>query len=172
MKITVNEAMRLKGEISKAINSLQMQSVSYGTIVEDGTNMADNANIPFQEWLEKLKALFVMSEEINSVLAKFNVDNFVSDSVRHKANIDVLIQYCQSAMAQSTPKTMARYEIVGANRVKIEQQFVPTCSKQALKDQLKQLKESKRKLLEVIDKANASTIELKFSMEEFEALAE
>lgn len=172
MKITVAEAMRLKGEISKAIQTLQSTPISNGKVTEGGVCVFDDSrHVPLTTYILNMQKLFSFSEELNSKLALFNVEKGVSDIVRSKANVEYLISIYQNALPNSTQKEISRYETVGNSRVQIKQSFEPYVNKSEIKKQLRDLKAIKRGYLEKIDKANAQTITLDFEMSDLEEYA-
>lgn len=167
MKVTVTEAMRLKNEISRAIQVLQasMFAVNMGVVTESGQEVINDTK-PFPEYLTNLQHMLDISEELNSKLAMFNVVSGISDKVRSKANYQMLIQVFEQALSQYKPARSSKYEVVGAQRVEVVSTFSPFMSKVAVRSEIKICKTKMRELQQEIEKLNTKEIEFSFEYDD------
>lgn len=171
MKVTVTEALRIKKEIASKVSETQSAAslIKWATSEENGkpTGMIEGA-ITFEEFTAAINKLFAMSETINSVLAKFNVESGISDAVRKKANFEYLIQVYRMALSNSEPKNNVAYQVVGNNRVAVNVVWKPILNKSKLKESINEIKKLIRELQTFIDTKNAEMIELPFEYADFE----
>ena len=188
LKVTVQEALRMKKELAQAVMFCMRTPVTHGKQIEQGQPSEDpmldavhkvcddddmgvfdtGPQVPFPEFMKKFSHVLDMSENLNRVLAAYSVTSGISDAVRRKANIDLKINHYTSALSQAVQTKHSRHEIVGNVRVPIVTVFTPFMTKMQIKDQIKSLKAEKNAILAKIDQANNQQIELPFSKEEFD----
>jgi len=177
MKISVTEALRLKNVISEKIREITSKSrqVSYGSWTETTkktTNrvVGESNELTFDQYIGALGRIYEISEELNSVLAKFNVDFGISDIVRKRSNLNALAAVYATAIDSAVPKKLVSYEIVGSTREEITKQFVPSVNKSELKRAQKALKEQVREIDSLIDKKNQEQISVSFNYGDIDSI--
>jgi hypothetical protein len=165
MKVTVNEAMRIKNEMDVAFNSTACfrDTVAYGTISENGVQISGNdTTINFDDFLKKFKKILEMKQGINSALATFNVKSGISDLVRKKNDLVSLKEILDRALKQIGPEKVNNYVNVGNERKLVERTLVPFVSKGQIKNELKEIKREMMEIQSTIDELNCKKIELSF----------
>lgn len=174
MKVSVIEALRIQKEIAQAVQIAMSQErgCKYGTTVEEGVTLDMGTADTFPEFVVKLRKLFTVSQQINSILADFSVKNGISDKVRERENMKVLQRIHESAIQMLPAASTTRFEVVGSAKTKVTRTFTPFVSKNELKALVKLIKADIRRIQAEIDVANAQIIELPFEFEDFEMTAD
>lgn len=169
MKVTVTEALRLKNEISTMVSALQSSigASEYGITYEGDKLVTDEDREKFQDVYDQLSKILVISQGINSVLAKYDVESSVSDLVRESKNKELLIRVLTQAL-QYKDNTSTSYQVVGNKRVEVKTHFIPHLSSKEIKLRITSLKKALRDIKSQIDKKNAATVELSFEYEDLE----
>ena len=174
MNITVSEALRLKNEISKSVQSIQSETyrAPMGSIKEDDQIISDESdNKKFEEAVSRLEKALGFSEEINSKVASFNKANQVDDKVRSMQNNKLLFSVFENALAKTKPTKTTKFENLGnGTRKSIRVEYVPAMTSTAVKSKISQYKTKYRTIQNEIEVLNQNTIELSFSHEDLETL--
>lgn len=190
MKITINDALRLKNEISRIVdtfnstrsgrgyglsNSSTSTNIKFGVEKIDGVPTKEENKVHVDEYLYAFTALLDFAQEINDSIANANVQNKVSSFVRRMSNIDTLLRAYENALSLSSPWKETRKEIrkeVGGDKiVDVEYSFEPFMPKSDIKIQMKELKKEKRELQQAVEKADIQEIELSFEYNDIEELS-
>jgi hypothetical protein len=172
MKITVNELMRLRkdlSDLSQKANSY-VHSSSYGKLVEDGVVMDEN-DIKFIDAFTVFDKVKRFELEVNAALDKFNLETGIPNLVRQKTANDLLLNLLSQAIGRSKPQTSTRFETVGNERKKIESVYTPYSAAREIKDTMKGLKAIGRTIQESIDKSNTKEVELSFSYDDIDEIS-
>ena len=175
MTITVTDALRLKNDLARKIQSLQCTSFSCGKTTVDGVetgNTGDESEYAITEYADRLARALNYSYALNSILARFNVLSGVSDNVRDKSNTTLLMTIWQSALQRSEPRTTKGHQVVGDKRIVVETKFEPYLAKGFIKSKIKALRDQLRTLQTRIDEANVKTIDLPFTYADVDALSD
>lgn len=174
MKVTVTEALRIKNLVSQKVQVIQTQfrNVQHGiTTEENGTVVGQSDGVKLTNYLDALRAIYRISEQINSLLSRFNVETGIADNVRAKANLLTIQNYLEQSIEVCATKKTTSYVNLGQQRVAVTQIFSPFTTKAELKSQLKEVKKSIRELQTKIDFQNATLIELPFSYEDLDSIS-
>lgn len=167
MKLTVNEALKLKNEIASKVNKLSdTYDICYGVRYKDG-EAEQTDNVKFLDRFETLSKVLDYSNEINTRLAEFNAKG-ISELVRARQNNNLLISTLEIALGNSSATASTTKNPDGSTTV---HQFIPDNTKADLKEQIKKLKRVNRDIDSEIFKLNANEIELSFDYEELDLLS-
>lgn len=176
MEITVNEALKLKNEIStyvRKMSSVMQRGVSFGDVhvfVDGEDQTSDGYELKFTEAYDAFHSLLSYSENINSVLATFNVENNISDLVRRKQNIVLLINMLENAQQHSEPwKKKSTENVAGVGKVTKEESFEPDMSQEQINSKISQLNEELRHIDSTIFDRNVTKVRLNFNYDDLEA---
>jgi hypothetical protein len=174
MKVSVVEALRIQKEIAQAVQQAMCheRGCKYGVSLEEGVVLDQGNAKAFPEFITNLLNLFDISQKINSILADFSVKNKVSDMVRERENLKVLLRIYENGLQMFPSASTTRFEIVGTQKTKVTRTFEPYVTKKAMKEKVKELKASIRDTQAKIDVANAQIIDLPFEFADFEMLDE
>lgn len=176
MEITVNEALKLKNQIAAGVNKLQRQvnyGVSYGVSILDGEEVVTTGKEPFPEVFEKLQTLFDYSNQINTVLAGFNVSQNIPWRVRERQNAMVLVEVLEHAVLHGEPSESKTVEYPsGTGKVIRERSYKPYMTREEAQQQVKELKQKIRDLDAAIFAENQKTVSLTFTYEDVDRLVE
>ena len=170
MELTVNEALNLKNQIAHKIRintSGYSIDVSYGVTKVDGEER-ENTLPKFEDFYSNLNRLFKISNEINTILAKFNTDNKVGEIARGIKNNEVKLRMVDLAVNESVVTKHKEY--VGKNDKEIVREFKPFQNKSELKVIAKELRKANRELQSQLYTVNAKKIALSFEYDEVEEL--
>jgi hypothetical protein len=174
MEITVSEALRLKNEISKSVQSIQSEThrAPLGLIKEDDQIISDESDgKKFEESVFRLEKALKFSEEINSKIAGFNKANKVDDKVRSMQNNKLLLSIFEHALARTKPTKTTKFENLGnGTRKSIKVEYVPAVTSTEVKSKISHFKTKYRTTQNEIEILNQNTIELSFSHEDLESL--
>jgi hypothetical protein len=172
MNVTVTEAMRVKNQVSQKVQEIQSQAhqVQYGVMKEGDAIIGEQDTKKFEDFLQALNGIYSISEKINSILARFNVESGIADAVRQKANLTSIQNYLESAIAQSATRKSTGWQMVGTQRTAVTQIFTPYMTKSELKAKVKAVKGEIRKLQSLIDSKNSEEIDLPFEYEDIDAI--
>ncbi len=164
MKVTVNEAMRIKNEIDAAFNSTNyfQEKIAYGIVSENGVVISETNATNFNDFLDKLKRIITIKQEINSILAKYNVRSGISDLVRRKQSLVHLKEVLDNAIKNIGPEKSNAYVNVGNERKLVERTFSPFVSKEHIKNELKEINNEMMKIQSKIDDLNCKKVDLSF----------
>lgn len=168
MKITVTEAMRLKNDLAKIIAKLNNSyTYSCGKTLVNGIDTGEGQDKDdVILYLARMEKALEMSQNINSLLARFNVESGVADAVRCKSNILLMIAIMENVLRSSVPCLTKEHRSVGDTMTVVTTEFHPTMRKCDIKERLNALKARERTILAQIDAANLQTIEVPFSYED------
>jgi hypothetical protein len=174
MKITVSEALRLKNEISKTIQSIHSEThrAPLGLTKEDDQIVTDEADSKkFESAVERLQKALGFSEEINSKIAGFNKTNQIDDKVRSMQNQKLLLSIFENALHRTKPTKTTKFENLGNGvRKSIKVEYVPTVTSTDVKSKISLFKTKFRTIQNEIEILNQQIIELSFSYEDIESL--
>jgi hypothetical protein len=170
MKTTVADALRIKKEISEKVNELMLRDyqISYGNKIQDNVTIDQGKEkFSFIDYIEEMKKIFKISEQINSALSLFSVNSGISDKVRHRQNLKFLLDTYENAL-DMIPKTSTCFEIVGDQRIQVTTEFKPYMTKNKIKSEIKSIRSQIREIQVQIDYLNSQIIELPFEYEDIE----
>lgn len=170
MKITVTEAMRLKNEIAGLVQEIVCGSFSCGKTLVDGVPEEESQAEDVRMYMYRVERVLEISQHINSILARFNVESGVADAVRCKHNIELQTNRWSLALSQAEPRKSKMHQVVGDKRVVVETVFEPSITKTDIKDAMRALKARERAIQGQIDRANLQMVELPFEYEDIDAL--
>lgn len=174
MKITVSEALRLKNEISKSVQSIHSEThrAPLGLLKEDDQVISDESDSKkFEESVARLEKALGFSEEINSKIASFNKLNQVDDKVRSMQNNKLLLSVFEHALTRTKATKTTKFENLGnGTRKSIKVEYVPAVTSTDVKSKISHFKTKYRTTQNEIEILNQNTIELSFSHEDLESL--
>lgn len=174
MKITISEALRLKNELSKTVQSIQYEThrAPLGLTKEDEQVISDESdNKKFEECVSRLEKALGFSEEINSRIAAFNKANQVDDKVRSMQNNKLMLSVFETALARTKPTKTTKFENLGnGTRKSIKVEYIPAVTSSSVKSKISHFKTKYRTLQSEVEILNQSSIELSFSYEDMESL--
>ncbi|SRR3989304_89767 len=174
MNITVSEALRLKNEISKSVQSIQSETfrAPLGSTKEDDQVITDEADIKkFGEAVSRLEKALGFSEEINSKISSFNKENQVDNKVRSMHNNKLLLSIYENALARTKPTKTTKFENLGnGTRKSIKVEYIPAVTSTEVKSKISHFKTKYRTTQNEIEILNQKTIELSFSHVDLESL--
>ena len=174
MNITITEAMRLKNEIAKTVNTLnyEVRQAPLGITKEDDvvlTNETDGNK--FNDAMTRLIKALSISEEINNSLSAFNRDNKIDMKVRAMQNQKMLYDIYEKSLPKTKAMKTSRMENLGNGvRKAVKVEYTPIMTSSVIKSKINEYKTSYRTLQSDVEKLNASIIELSFSYEDVENL--
>lgn len=172
MKVTMTEALRIHKEIAASVQQQMMKGghVRHGICKEDGmeVNVCDWPTFP--EYMEELKKIMTISEQINSIIANNNIMFGIPDKVRTRENLKVLLRSYESALMSHPTKSATKFEVLGTVKNKVNVTFEPFMTKADMKVEVKKIKAGIRSLQSEIDVANTQIVELPFEYDDLEAL--
>jgi len=175
MKITVSEALRLKNELSKTIQTVQYEThrAPLGITKEDNQALNDEADgKKFTETVTRLEKALAYSEELNSKIALFNKENKIDDKVRKMQNDKLMLGIFQNALNRTKATKTTKFENLGnGTRKAIVVEYTPTITATEVKGKINGYKTKYRTAQNEIEKLNQGTVELSFSFENVEELA-
>lgn len=175
MTITVNEALRLKNEISGLLNGVQAiarhggllgksSQLIYGELVEDGLKVENQNGIRFEEYKDRYFALLNYSNEINTEIAKFNAENDIGFLVRQRSNLlDVEVLLNQAATESKAYERSRSNYVDGVGRVEIQTTFEPFVSDAQYVTEARAVRDGVRDIDNEIARLNSGSISLSFS---------
>lgn len=175
MTITVNEALRLKNEISNLLNSVQnianrshlfgdQSRIEYGELFEDGLRVEKPRGVTFENFKDRYYALLNYSNEINTEIARFNAENDIGFLVRLRSNLTDVEKLLLQAAAESKAYDRSRSNYVeGIGRVEIKSTFEPFSSEDEYVAQARAVRDGIRGADNDIARLNGADIELSFS---------
>jgi hypothetical protein len=168
MSITVNEALRLKNEISGTLNSVQGLTrygrLIYGELIEDGLRVEAQNSIRFEEYKDRYYALLNYSNEINTQIARFNAQNNIGFLVRQRSNLQDVEALLNQAATESKAYERSRSNYVeGVGRVEIETSFEPFVPDSQYVAEARSVRDAIRDIDNEIARLNSGTISLSFS---------
>lgn len=171
MEITVTEALRIKNEISAAVDKLKynINNASFGVTTEDGEVISDEKE-KFGEVEEKLIKALTLSEEINSVIAAFNQSSEVPNTVRKMQNAKLLMEVYSRNLQKTKPNKSKRFENLSTVRKSIETVYTPSVSGKELKNRISSQKTLVRNFQSKIEQANQLTVKVSFEYADVENL--
>lgn len=171
MEITVTEGLRIKNEISAAVDKLKynINNASFGITTEDGEIVSDEKE-KFQEVDEKLIKALSLSEEINDVLSQFNQSNGVPNTVRKMQNAKLLLDTYTRNLQKTKPNKSKRFENLNTVRKSVETVYTPSISGKEMKNRISAQKQMVRNLQSEVEKANQSKITVSFEYSDLENL--
>lgn len=174
MTITVNEALRLKNEISALLNGVQgiarhgatglrTARLTYGEQVEDGLKVVNENAIPFEDYKDRYFALLNYSNEINTVVARFNAQNDIGFLVRQRSNLLAVEELLNQAATASKAFEHSRSSYVeGVGRVEITTTFVPFVPDATYVAEARAARDAVREIDNEIARLNSGTVDLSF----------
>ncbi len=171
MKVSVSEALRLKNEIIKMVHTTlgDTRIAEYGVTTEDDKPVTERESCEkFPEVYAKLCKIFSISHQINSVLAKYDVESGISDLVRSLKNNEALLTVLTDAL-RLKDSTQITYQAIGNKRVEVKRHFTPYVPIKEIKCKITLLKKEIRDIKRDIDKKNLETIELPFEHTELDS---
>ena len=175
MTITVNEALRLKNELSGLLNGVQTISkhggmlsrqatLVFGELMEDGLKVETPNGIRFEEYKDRYYALLNYSNEINTEIAKFNAQNNIGFLVRQRSNLKAVETMLNQAATESKAYERSRSNYVeGVGRVEIATSFEPFVADSEYVTEARAVRDGIRDIDNEIARLNAGTISLSFS---------
>lgn len=168
MSITVNEALRLKNEISGTLNAVQGLTrygrLIYGQLIEDGLKVEAQNSIRFEEYKDRYYALLNYSNEINTEIARFNAQNDIGFLVRQRSNLQDVEALLNQAATESKAYERSRSNYVeGVGRVEIETSFEPFVPDSQYVAEARSVRDAIREIDNEIARLNSGTISLSFS---------
>jgi hypothetical protein len=171
MEVTVSEAMRLRKEISTAINQAtsSVSRSAFGQHFEEGVLVSDEEQDKFQDVIEKFQQLLRMSWTLNNILDAFNVRSGVTSQVRARNNRQLLMGIYQNALMQSRPSKKKEREVLDSEIKQVEREYKPFQTKAELKQTIAALKADIRQFQGQIDSANATKVQVPFTYADMEA---
>ena len=175
MKVSINEALRLKKELAAIINKTYKfteTSAAAGETFQDDVIVSDQKIIPVDEALSILEQLLNISLELNEKIDKFNRTNDIPSKVREKKNTELKLNLTMLLMRKSKPTLTKSYEIVHDKKVVVTNEFKPFIRRKEFRQIIKEHKATIRKLQRVIDSANTDKISLSFDYNDLAKLEE
>ena len=178
MTITVNEALRLKNEMSSLLNSVQaiarqtgmlgrQSRLVYGDLVEDGLAVENQNGIRFEEYKDRYFALLNYSNEINTEISKFNAANNIGFLVRQRSNLlDVEALLNQAATESKAYERSRSNYVEGVGRVEIQTSFEPFVPDSQYVAEARAARDGIREIDNEIARLNSGTISLSFSFKD------
>lgn len=174
MKVSVAEAMRIKNLLGAKIKSLSgweaknryMEAtitVSFGVTEEDGQTVSDEGSLRSDDFIHDLETLTDLSFKVNTALSAFNDANKVTEIVRERQNLKLLVKAMEHVAKGSKPSTKTRFEVIGDKRVAIPVKFSPFVDLADLESKIDSSKEKIRQLQVQLDALNSSVIEVDIS---------
>ncbi len=175
MTITVNEALRLKNEMSGLLNGVQAiarQAASfgksarlvYGVLIEDGLEVENQNGIRFEEFKDRYFALLNYSNEINTAIAKFNAEHDIGFLVRQRSNLlDVEVLLNQAATESKEYERSRSSYVEGVGRVEIKTSFTPFVPDAQYVTEARAVRDGIRDIDNEIARLNSGSISLTFS---------
>ena len=175
MTITVNEALRLKNEISGLLGGVQAigrhgallgrsSRLVYGDLVEDGLKVENQNGIRFEEYKDRYFALLNYSNEIHTAIAKFNAEHDIGFLVRQRSNLLDVEALLNQAATESTAYERRRSNYVeGVGRVEIQTSFAPYVSDAQYVTEARVVRDGVRDIDNEIARLNSGTLSLSFS---------
>ena len=177
MKMTVQQAMKMKNDLANAVRT-KMQtlqgyrsSVTYGRDLIDGKQLVETEDeVKFMDALESLEKGFEVSNEVNTVLAKFNATEGIGERVRSIQNGKVIVEALEAA-AQKSSKTVQRVQLkVADETMEAEKVYEPYQTKKEVRKLIKDEKAMIRKMESEIFDLNAKEVEFSFDQEVLDEL--
>ena len=174
MAITVNEALRLKNEISSLLRSVQEiasrsgflganSRLIFGELLEDGLKVEKPNGITFEDYKDRYYALLNYSNEIHTEIARFNADKNIGFLVRQRSNLLNVETLLNQAATESKPYDRTRSNYVeGVGRVEIRSTFVPYVSDATYVAEAREVRDAIRSIDNEISALNSGTIQLSF----------
>lgn len=174
MAITVNEALRLKNEISGLLRSVQEiasrsgflvanSRLVFGELLEDGLKVEKQNGIAFEDYKDRYYALLNFSNKIHTEIARFNAEKNIGFLVRQRSNLLNVEALLNQAATESKPYDRTRSNYVeGVGRVEIQSTFVPYVSDETYVAEAREVRDAIRTIDNEISALNSGTIQLSF----------
>lgn len=178
MTITVNEALRLKNEMSGLLNGVQAIArhasllgrpgrLVYGELIEDGLAVENNNGIKFEDYKDRYFALLNYANEINTEISRFNAANNIGFLVRQRSNLlDVEALLNQAATESKAYERSRSNYVEGVGRVEIETSFEPFVPDSQYVAEARAARDGIREIDNEIARLNSGTISLTFSFKD------
>lgn len=174
LTITVNEALRLKNEISSLLRGVQeiasrpgflgaQSRLIFGELFEDGLKVEKPNGITFEDYKDRYYALLNFSNEIHTKIARFNAENNIGFLVRQRSNLLNVESLLNQAATESKPYDRTRSNYVeGVGRVEIQSTFVPYVPDETYVTEAREVRDAIRAIDNEISVLNSGTIQLSF----------
>jgi hypothetical protein len=173
MTVTITEALRIKNEISKIVQTLQYQinTSAFGTTQEDGETISKSTT-SFVEVERNLLTDLSLSENINNTLSQFNKSNNVDAAVRKLQNAKMLLDVYTRALPQCKSTVQNRFENLSTERKSVKIIYTPFVPSKEMKGRISAQKAIIREQQTFVETANQQNIDLSFDYSDFELLVD
>lgn len=174
MNITVSEALRLKNDLAKTIQTITYEAhrAPLGITKEDDEVISDESdNKKFADVVSRLQKALGFSEELNSKIALFNRENKVDDKVRSMQNNKLLLSIFETALNKTKATKTTKFENLGnGSRKSIKIEYVPAITSTEVKSKISHFKTIYRTFQNEVEVLNQGKVELSFSYQDLESL--
>jgi len=168
MKITVNEALRLRNELK---NNLQneynkVRNGSYcGIKIQDGEDITDYNKDSIVIVMDRINKLTRYLVELETSITEFNVSSGITTFVLLVKYLEKVISNYEIVIQQSTPYKRKETPLMRESK-EVTIEYNPVYTKTSLKETIKELKKSVREAQSKIFKLNNAEIETSFEYED------
>lgn len=171
MKITITEALRLKGDLSKIVNSLKskIRYSSFGDNFEDGQKTSKDED-KFNDVEKLLINSLNYSEELNNALSDYNKDKEVDKLVRKMQNEKLLLEIYESSLSKTKATNQTTFVNLGTTRQSVEHKFIPTITLKEIKSKISKSKSLVREFQTKVEELNQGKLILSFDYNDVEEL--
>lgn len=171
MEITITEALRLKNDLSKIVNSLKskIRYSSFGDNFEDNQKTSKDDDKFFDVESLLIKSLNY-SEEINNSLSDYNKNKQVDKLVRKMQNAKLLLEIYENSLPKTKPTNQTTFINLGTSRQSVEHKFTPTVTSKEIKIRISETKDLVRNFQSKVEELNQGKLELSFNYDDIEEL--
>jgi hypothetical protein len=171
MEITITEALRLKSDLSKIVNTLKnkIRYSSFGDNFEDDQKTSKDED-KFVDVETLLITSLSYSEELNNSLSDYNKDKQVDKLVRKMQNAKLLLEVYESSLSKTKATSQTTFVNLGTSRQSVVHKFVPTVTSKEIKTRISLTKDLVRQYQSKVEELNQGKLTLSFNYDNIEEL--